>query len=191
MKDGDGCGWIDGDRGRWLLCAGDAQEPLEGLGLVVRLDPGAHREGRAIADGAFEDRLVCNENLGAALGQNAAHLGKREQRVQRNRNASGANNGQKPVEALPIVGAIDSNGLAGSKGNRATQKGIESADFSVQIGKIERVAVLDADCAISAPANQLIHEIGDGHAAVPRESIALKEAHGTATGLRPQSLATQ
>ena len=109
---------------------GDAQESIERLRLVVGLNPGAHIQGLAVADVAFEDRLVGNQNLGAAVGQNAPHLGERELRIQRNRDAAGADDGQKPVEAFAVVGAINGDRLARAQRDRLAQKRIDARRLS-------------------------------------------------------------
>ena len=134
---------------------------------------------------------VGNENLCAAIGENPAHFGKGELRIQRNRNASRADNGKKPMEAFPIVAAIDGNRLARAKRDGLTQKSIDGANFCVQIGKMKDAAFVYGDFAIPFPTNQLIHKISDCDSAVPRELIALDNTHCAESGLRPQSLATQ
>jgi hypothetical protein len=69
-----------------------------------------------------KDRLVGDQDLRAAIGQDAAHFGEREQRVQRNRDASGADDRQEPMKALPVVGAINGDGLAGTERDRRRRK---------------------------------------------------------------------
>ena len=61
----------------------------------------------------------------------------------------------------------------------------------MQIGKMKDAAFVYGDFAISFSTNQLIHKISDRDSAVPRELIALDNAHCAESGLRPQSLATQ
>jgi hypothetical protein len=191
MKDGNRCGRIDGDWWRRQISLGNAQESVERLLLIICLYPSAHIKGLAIADGPFKYHSVGNENLCAAIGENPAHFGKGELRIQRNRNASRADNGKKPMEAFPIVAAIDGNRLARAKRDGLTQKSIDGANFCVQIGKMKDAAFVYGDFAIPFPTNQLIHKISDRDSAVPRELIALDNTHCAETGLRPQSLATQ
>ena len=140
---------------------------------------------------AFEDRSVCDQDLSAAVGEDAAHFGEGELRVQRNRNASGADDGEEPMKALPVVAAIDGDGLARPQTDAVTQKGIHSADFGVQFRETKGPVLADGDFAIPLATNQLVHKIGNRDAAVARESVAVQKAHSAATGLRPHSLATQ
>ena len=94
---------------------GDAQKSVERLPLIIRLYPGAHLQCMAVADVPFKDQPVGDQNICAALGENPAHLVKGELWIQGNRNASRADNSKKPMEAFPIVTAIDGNGLAWAK----------------------------------------------------------------------------
>ena len=140
---------------RWLpaettsLRCRDADESVECLCLVVRLYPGAHSQRLAIYDVAFKDRSVGHQNFRAAIGQNAAHFGEREQRVQRNRDASGADDGQKPMKTLPVIGAIDGDRLAGTQCDRTAEEGIDGADVGMQIGEMKMAVLADGDFAIS------------------------------------------
>ena len=137
VEDGHGRRGIDGCGGTAHRSRQTRRNPSSVSVLVVRLYPDAYIQGLAIPDVALEDRFVGNQNLGAAIGENAAHLGKREHAVQRHRDAAGANDGKKPMEALPIVGAIDGDGLAGRSPIGLAQKRIDGADFSVQFGKMK------------------------------------------------------
>ncbi len=129
MKHGHGRGGIDGGgrKRRPGVCAeaGSARESIQRLRLVVGLYPRAHIERPAVRDVAFEDRFVGYQDLRAAIGQNAAHFGEREKRVQGNRDASGADDRQKPVKGLPVVAAIDGHRLARFERDRAAEKVID------------------------------------------------------------------
>ena len=105
-----------------------AHKSVERFGLIVRLDPGAHIERAAVYDVALEDRFVGDQDLRAAVGKDAAHFAERELRVQRNGDAAGADDGQEPVKAVAVVGAIDRDRLAGAQADGAAKKGIDRAD---------------------------------------------------------------
>ena len=81
VEDGDGCGGIDGRRAetarRWYRLG--AQKSVQRVRLsIVSLDPGADVERLAVTDVALEDGSVGDQNLGAAVGEDAAHFGERE-----------------------------------------------------------------------------------------------------------------
>ncbi len=108
--------------------------------------------------------LSVTRMLGAAVGQNAPHFGQRELRIQRNRDAAGADDGQKPVEAALIVGAIDGDRLPRAQTHTAAQEGIDRADDRVQFGEMEGPVLVDRNLAIALPPQQFVHQVGDGDA---------------------------
>ncbi len=95
------------------------------------------------------------------------------------------------MKAPPVIGAINRHLLAGPQRDRTPQKCIDRADFGVHFSQTIRSVVLDRDVAISVAPQQLVHKIGDCDPAVARELNAPQDVHWAATGLRPQSLATQ
>src|SRR5579863_3105900 len=97
------------------VLAGSAQKSVESGLFLVGLYPNAYAKRLAAADAAVENGFVCDQNLCAAIGKNAAHFDQRELRVEGNRDAAGANNGKEPVKASPIIGAINRYRLARAK----------------------------------------------------------------------------
>jgi hypothetical protein len=95
------------------------------------------------------------------------------------------------MKTAPIVGAIDGDRLAGSERDGAAKKSVHAANFVVQFGEMKMPVVTDRDFAISFASEQLIDKIGNRDFAVTRELKAAEDIHCAATGLRPQSLATQ
>ena len=61
----------------------------------------------------------------------------------------------------------------------------------MQIGKTIMAVLPNGDFAISFASNQLVEEIRHRDGVVTRELKLLENVHWAATGLRPQSLATQ
>ena len=191
VEDGDGCGGIDGRGREGRAGIGDAEEAVESIGLVVGLNPGADGKRVAVENIATEDGLVGDQDVGAAVGQDAADLGEREHGVERDGDAAGADDGEEPMEVLGVVGAIDGDGLAGLEVDRAAKKRVEAADLGVQFGQTKRPALLDGNFAISVSAEQLVDQVGHGDVAIAGETIGPEKTHWTGTGLRPHSLATQ
>ncbi len=66
-----------------------------------------------------------------------------------------------------------------------------AADVGMQIGETIGAVLPNGDFAIPFPSQQLVDEIGHRDGAVTRELKLLENVHWAATGLRPQSLATQ
>jgi len=100
MKYGHGRSRIDDHRRErrsavWFA-AGAAQESIQCLRLLlpIRLDPDPHIERIPLSNIAFEHRFVGDQDIRAAVGQNAAHFSQCQHRVQRNRDAPGANDRQ-------------------------------------------------------------------------------------------------
>src|SRR5579863_8985910 len=123
MEDGDGRGGIDGggwERLSWVrFWAGNTEESGERFGgfdsLLIGLNPGADIECAAIDDAALEDGLVGDQDFGAAVSEDAAYFSEGELRVERNRDAAGANDGEKPTKAAAVVRSVNGDGLAGTK----------------------------------------------------------------------------
>src|ERR1700678_657266 len=112
MKDGNCCSRIDGDGWCRHTSLGDAQKSVERFLLIIRLYPGAHLKGLAVADVPFKYHPVGDQNICSALSENPAHFDEGELWIQRDRNAPCANDSEKPMETFPIVTAIDGNSLA-------------------------------------------------------------------------------
>ena len=127
-------------RYRWWEGAESRRGPAFRIG--IGLDPGADGECLAVVDGAIEDGAVSHEDVGAAVGEDAADLGEREHGVERNGDAAGADNGEKPMEALRLLRAIDGDGLARLELDGATEKRIHAADFGVQLGEAKGTGCL-------------------------------------------------
>ena len=89
-----------------------AQESVQGIRFLVGLYPCPYVQCLPAADVARKDCLVRHQDLGAAIGQDPANLGERKKRVQWNGDATGADNRQEPMKALPGITAIDGNRLA-------------------------------------------------------------------------------
>ncbi len=100
-------------------------------------------ERLTVADVAFEDSFVGDQDLGAAVGEDAADLGEGELRVQRDRDAAGADDGQEPVEAISIVAAVDGDGLARAQGDGTAKKCILGADIGMQFGEAVGAVFVD------------------------------------------------
>ncbi len=168
-----------------------AYKSVECLWLVVRLYPGAHRQRLAVRDVAFKDCFVGHQYFRAAIGQNAAHFGEGEKRIQWNCDASGADDGQEPMKTLSVIAAIDADELAWTQCDRTAEKGVHGAHVGMQISESIMAVLPNCDFAISFASNQLVQEIGHRDVLVTRELKLLENVHWDATGLRPQSLATQ
>ena len=191
MKDRDCRRGIDGGGRKRRAAIANAHKPIHRLRFPVILNPGANIQGAAVHDVAIIDRLVNDQNLCAAIGKNTPHLGERELRIQRNGNSASADDGQEPVEAVAIVGAINGNRLARLQADGTAQEGIDPANCRVQLRKMERAGLADRNHGISLPSQQFVHQVGDRDATVSRELNAAEEIHSAGTSLRPQSLATQ
>src|ERR1035437_2177498 len=87
MEYGHGRGGIDRDRRERRPGVPGADEALERLRLIVRLDPGPHRQRVALSNPALEGCLVGHQDIRTAVGQNTAHLGEREHWIERPRDA--------------------------------------------------------------------------------------------------------
>src|ERR1035437_3744370 len=145
MEDRNGSGGINAGGREGRLSEGNADgiahKSIERLRFIVSLNPFAQIERVAVYDMALEDRLVRHQDLRAAIGQNAAHFGEREERVQRDRDSSGADNRQEPVKTTPVVAAINGDRLAGTERDHLTEKGVHAADAGVQFGEMKTAAV--------------------------------------------------
>src|ERR1700677_1580269 len=184
-------GSIDGHRRKRRPGIGGAYKTVECFCLVVCLYPGAHSQRLAVCDVAFKNRFVGHQYLSAAIGQNAAHFGEGEKRIQWNCDASGADDRQKPIKTSPVISAINADELAWTQCDRTTEKGVHGAYVGMQISETIMTVLANCDFAISFASNQLVQEIGHRDFAVTRELKLLENVHWAATGLRPQSLATQ
>ena len=103
----------------------------------------------AVHDLALEDRSSVTRISVPLLARMRRTSDSESMRVQRNRDASGADDGQKPMKAVPVVAAIHGNGLAGAQRDCSAEKCINAADIRVQFGQMIRPVVLDADFAIT------------------------------------------
>jgi hypothetical protein len=82
--------------------------------------------------------FVGDQNLCAAIGKDAPHLTERKLRIERDCDAAGADDGQEPVEAIAVVGAIDGNRLsAGAQADGMAQESVDPADCRMQVRKIK------------------------------------------------------
>ena len=115
MKYRNGRGRIDGGRRKRRPGVAKAHKSIERFCLNVGLYPGAHIQRLAVCDVALKNSLVGNQNISAAIGQDAAHFGERKKRIQRNRDSTGADDRQEPMKTVPVVGAINGDRLAGAE----------------------------------------------------------------------------
>ena len=107
----------------------------------------------------------------------AAYLDKREERVQRNSDSSGADDREKPMKAESVVGAINGHRLARTEPNGSTEKSIQTTDVEVKLGQSKMAAFSDGNFAVSLPPHQLIDEIGYRDTAVMRKLKATEKVH--------------
>ena len=78
--------------------------------------------------------------------------GEREHGVERDGDAAGANDGEKPAKTAAVVGAIDGYGLAGLDCYLAAKEGVFGADFRVQLDELIGAAVFNGDLRIAIAA---------------------------------------
>ena len=95
------------------------------------------------------------------------------------------------MEAACIIASIDRHRLPRLQLNRVAQKAVNLADLIMQLGQHPFARLFLSDLAVAFAAQQFVHQVGDGDAAVARKSNSLQKVHAAEIVLRPQSLATQ